>query len=172
MTILYRNKFDKGRSPLNSLREIFTFLDCDLLLLTDNIQVNLPNSSLISIKYLCHFLQRWSLRLRIEKVDSPQFEEKPNVVDNVVFPPDGGERNWIDVIVEEESGVDAEKHDCETLCAEVVRTDFNGISDEKTRPCDRIGELIKNEHGDDCIPCCLDLSLVIKCGANGHCRLR
>lgn len=57
-------------------------------------------------------------RLHVEEVDDGQLNGKPDTVEDVVFPVEGVEGNWVDVLVEEQSDVDHEEHDRQTLCSD------------------------------------------------------
>src|SRR6266496_42093 len=138
------------------------------MFLPNNININLPKSSLISIKDLGHLFQRWSLGFGIEEVDSEQFNKKPGIIDNVVLPANGSKRDRIDIIIEEKSGVDTEEHDGETLGTEGVRTDLNSVGNEKAGPCDRVGEAVEDEHCNDGVTSSLNLSSIVQGRANRH----
>lgn len=46
------------------------------------------------------------------EVDNDKFNRQPTAVYNIVFPRDLVECHWVDVVIEEESQVDKEEHDC------------------------------------------------------------
>src|SRR5579859_3647270 len=106
----------------------------------------MSDSSLLPIKDLRHLLQRRSLGLRIEEVHGKQFNKKPYIIDNVILPANSLECDGIDVIVEEESGVDAEEHDGKTLSAEGIGNDFDGVCDKETGPGKGVRGSVKDEH--------------------------
>ena len=124
----------KGLNRFNSL----PLLNADLSFTSHNIDIDFSDSSGISIENLGHFFQGGSSGFRIEDEDNSKFDEEPDVIDNVVFPADGGKGNWIDVVVEEERCIDAKEHDGETLCTKSIWNNFDCVGDEETRPCKRI----------------------------------
>src|SRR5579859_920144 len=85
----------------------FPLFESDFMLLPDNVDINVSNSSSISIEDFGHFFQSSSVSLGIKEEHGEQLNQKPTIIDNIVFPTNWLESNRIDVVVEEESCVDA-----------------------------------------------------------------
>ena len=141
------------------------------MFLPDNVEIDSPDGSIISIENPSHLFQGWAPGFWVEQVDDHQFDEEPCNVDDVVLPTNGSEGDWIDVIVEEESSVDAEEHDRQAFRSQGEWYDFDGVCDKESRPGNRVRETVKNKHANDRIASGMVLRDVVSCGADCHCGL-
>lgn len=107
------------------------------------------NLSILAVEVLSDFLERSVSSFDEEEVDNSQFEAQPAVVDDVVLPFDGVDSLWVDVVVEEESTVDEEEHDSETLGTNLEWKNFDGVTNEKTRPGQVVAGIVEIDHSDD-----------------------
>lgn len=104
---------------------------------------------IFSVEMLGNFFQRSVSRLDVEDVDHDKFDGEPDAVDNVVLPADVSQGDWVDVLVEEEGGVDHEEHDGHTLSTDVVREDFDGVANQHTGPSPVVEEVVDVDEADD-----------------------
>lgn len=115
----------------------------DLSLLLDLVKVDAGNLSLVTVDDLGELLQGGALGLDIHEVDKGKLEEDPAGVDEVELPGAVGgaeevEGDGVGVDVEGESALDGQVHDHETLGAELVGEDLDGVADEETGPGERV----------------------------------
>lgn len=113
--------------------------------------ISTSHNSVVSIKVLSDFLE-WSMSgLNVEEPNDRKLNSQPAAVEDVVFPTDVLEGNWVNVLIEEEGQVNAEEHDGETLGSDVVGEDFGRISEKETGPGAVVGEIVQEDHGDDSV---------------------
>jgi len=82
---------------------------------------------LLSIEYRGGLFQRAVLGLDDEEPHKDELKEQEHAVHDVVLPCEGVERDGVRVLVEDESARDGEVEDSETLGAEFLRQDLDGI---------------------------------------------
>lgn len=58
------------------------------------------------------------------EVDNSELNTQPTAVDDIIFPVDVGKGNGVDVVVEEQSQVDKQKHDCHSSGTNLVGNCF------------------------------------------------
>lgn len=78
---------------------------------------------------------------------------QPHAIHNVVLPLDSVQCDGVNVLVEPQSKVHHEEHQSQTLCTEVVWQDLCAISDQKSRPCHVVEDVVDEYHGDDRVCC-------------------
>jgi len=107
------------------------------------------NLGIFTIEVLGNFLKRSVPGLDEEEVDNGQFKSQPAVVDNIVLPCDVLDGNWVDVVVEEQSAVDEEEHDGETLGTNLERKNLDGVTDQETGPSQVVAGIVQVNHSND-----------------------
>lgn len=105
--------------------------------------------SILAVEVLGDFLKRSVSGFDEEEVDNDQLKSQPAVVHNVVLPGDVLDGDWVDVVVEEESAVDEEEHDSETLGTNLEWENLDGVADEETRPGQVVAGIVQVDHSDD-----------------------
>lgn len=86
---------------------------------------------LLTIEQCSRLLECAVLRLDDEEVDEHELEGDPTTVHDVVMPRDVLECDGVDVLVEDERQRDSEVEDRETLGADRVGQDFNGVGHDE-----------------------------------------
>lgn len=113
--------------------------------------ISASHNSIVSVKVLGDFLE-WRLSgLDVEEPNDRKLNSQPAAVEDVVFPADVLEGNWVNVLIEEEGQVDAEEHDGETLGSDIVRENFGRVSEKETGPGAVVSEIVQEDHGDDSV---------------------
>jgi hypothetical protein len=118
----------------------------NLALLSSN---GAAQNCLVSIEVLANLLKRSVAGFDVELPDDEELEGEPAAVDDVVLPLDGLEGNGVDVVVEEESEIDAQEHDSHTLGTDVVRQNLNRVSDQETREGDVVEDVVDEDESHD-----------------------
>lgn len=125
------------------------------------------NGGSVAVEVAGNLLERGVLGLDVEEVDNDEFHSEPDAVDDVVLPADVVEGNGVDVGVEEQSEVNASEHVAHGLGADGVGQNFDGVTDEKTRPGDVVERVVEEDHEDDGAAVGLDLSDFESLGEDG-----
>lgn len=83
------------------------------------------------------FLQRkWTVRatrLQDEEVAVPELECQEDTEYDIVFPVNGVEGDWVDVLVEHQGGRNTELEDHDALGADTVWENLDGVRDDEWR---------------------------------------
>lgn len=87
--------------------------------------------------------------IRLTEVDNGEFDCEPASVDDVVLPADVGKSDGVGVLVEEESDIDGQEHDGETLGTDRVRENLSGVAYEETRPGQVVEEVVDEDDSDN-----------------------
>jgi len=140
--------------------------------LLENLETSLGSNittekTLLTIEVLDDFLERSVSGLDVEEVDDHKLETEPAIVDDVVFPVELVESDGVDVGVEEESEIDSEEENCETLCTNLVWQDLNTVTDQKTRPRAVVEDVVQEDEEDLGLSGGNDSSLDELSGADG-----
>lgn len=101
----------------------------DLCLLGSN---SATDNGVVAVEVLGNFLERGVAGLDVELPDDEEFETEPDAVDDVVSPLDAAQSDGVDVLVEEESKVDAQEHQSHALGTDVVGQDFDRVTDQES----------------------------------------
>lgn len=125
------------------------------------------DNSGIAVEVLGNLLEWGVAGLDVELPDNGKLDGQPTAVDNVVLPADVAEGHRVDVLVEEESEIDAEEHGGHTLGANIVWQDFDRVSDEQAGVGHVVEHVVDEDHGNDSSSCCSLLVLVELGGADG-----
>ena len=102
----------------------------------------------IAVEVLGDFLERGVAGLDVEAVDDDELDEEPDVVDDVVLPAEGVERDGVDVAVEEEGQVDTQEHDGDALGADAVGQDLDTVADQQSRPGRVVEDVVDEDEGN------------------------
>jgi len=85
----------------------------------------------------------------LTEVDDNQLNSDPDTVEDIVLPANVVKTDGVDVLVEDQSDLDEQVHQHETLSTNVERQDLDGVGDQKTGPGEVIGGGVNEDHGND-----------------------
>lgn len=133
----------------DSLLELSLSLEDSQLLLGEVGSSLTTDTGILTVKVLGNLLKRSVAGLDKEEVDKGEFDGEPHAVDNVVLPSNVVERNWVDVVVEEEGQVDKEEHDGHTTGTDLEWENLDSVTDKETRPGQVVAGIVEEDEGDD-----------------------
>lgn len=105
--------------------------------------------SVVTIKLLRNFLQRWATRLYVVEVNDQTLDDEDDNVDEVELPGQVLDADGIDVLVEDAAERREAEAQREPLGADLVRKDLNGVGDCEARPCQASDAVEEEYHGED-----------------------
>jgi hypothetical protein len=122
------------------------------------------NNSRVAIEVLGNLLERSVSGLDVEFPDDSKFDGKPDTlgsgqqetyegcvygrtyVDDVVLPTDVSKGDRVDIVVEEQSQINHQEHDSNTLGTDMVRKNLDGVTDQETRPGRVVEDVVEEDH--------------------------
>lgn len=103
---------------------------------------------------------------RLTEIDNGKFDSEPASVHNVVLPADVRKSDRVGVLVEEESNIDGQEHDRETLSTDRVRENLSSVADKKTRPGQVVEEVVDEDNANNSLTSGVSLSSSVATGSN------
>jgi len=148
---LHRKHLDRLSVSDNTILVLCLLLNLKIFLNLVHVQVG--DQCLITVKELGKFLKSWASSLNIEEVDEEPFDNNPDGVERWQSPDVAGflevvPCNWVGLISENESGLDSQVHDHQSLGTELVWQDLKSVGDKETRPGERV-EDTEHPYEDD-----------------------
>lgn len=87
--------------------------------------------------------------MSLTEVDNDQLNTNPDTVENVVFPAKVVKTNGVDLLVENQSDLNKQVHQHETLGADVEWKNLDGVGNQKTGPGEVVSGGVDENHSND-----------------------
>ncbi len=139
-------------------------------LLLDLVQIQMSNLCLITIEDLGEFFQSGTAGLDHEEVHENKFAEDPDGVEErqvpVVWKVVPGD--WVGVVSENQSSLNCQVHDHETLGTQLVWKNLERVGDEKSRPTDGVEDTEEPDPSNLWVASALNIASLLHANSRGE----
>lgn len=106
-------------------------------------------NSMVTIELLHNFLQGDLLRLNIVLPDNKDFKSQEDTVHQIILPLNVLDGDRVDILVEPQTEINTEEHQCQTLSTKAVGENLGGVGDQHSAEADVVANVVEEDESND-----------------------